>query len=332
METVAQPPADDELHLLTEWGDPASRSRTRRAGVLSVLAHAAVIVTVAVMPADIIKEQEVARRVTPLIEPVTELTQKAPNTAKVGKEFRAEVRPRLQLPEPPSPPVMAPRQALKPPVPPPKRPQPVPLPDAPVVVPASPKDPAKTDLALLAPSSPPPQIQTEEKKGPFETPGAPREPGPGRLRGPDTSVAEAIRQTVRGSNPGRPPIAGDRDGLGPSVPGSSGDLPQLLSDPMGVDFRPYLTQILAIVRRNWFSVYPESARLGMRGRVGVQFAIARSGSVTKVVYAAQSGTQALDQAAIAAISMSNPFPALPSDFKGDRVVLQFNFAYNMPKQ
>jgi len=296
---------------------------------LSVLAHAVVIVTVAVMPADIIKEQEVVRRVTPLIEPVTELTQKAPNTAKVGKEFRAEVRPRLQLPVPPSPAVTAPRQALKPPVP-PKRAQPVPLPDAPTVT-ASPKDPTKTDLALLAPSAPP-QIQTEEKKGPFETPNAPREPGPGRLRGPDTSVADAIRQTVRGNNPGRPLIPGDRDGLGPSVQGSSGDLPQLLSDPMGVDFRPYLTQILAIVRRNWFSVYPESARLGMRGKVGVQFAIARSGSVTKVVYAAQSGTQALDQAAIAAISMSNPFPALPADFKGDRVVLQFNFAYNMPKQ
>ena len=47
METVG-PPADDvELHLLTEWGDPASNGRPRTAGVLSVLAHLAVIVTLA---------------------------------------------------------------------------------------------------------------------------------------------------------------------------------------------------------------------------------------------------------------------------------------------
>ncbi|MCX6630742.1 MAG: hypothetical protein NTW28_24265, partial [Candidatus Solibacter sp.] len=39
-----------------------------------------------------------------------------------------------------------------------------------------------------------------------------------------------------------------------------------------------------------------------------------------------------DKAAVAAISASNPFPPLPAEFKGDRVVLQLNFAYNVPKQ
>ena len=40
---------------------------------------------------------------------------------------------------------------------------------------------------------------------------------------------------------------------------------QLLSDPMGVDFKPYLIRVLATVKRNWFAVYPESARFGLRG-------------------------------------------------------------------
>ena len=30
-------------------------------------------------------------------------------------------------------------------------------------------------------------------------------------------------------------------------------------------------------------------------------------------------------------SNENPFPPLPAEFKGDRVVLQLNFAYNVPK-
>ena len=39
-----------------------------------------------------------------------------------------------------------------------------------------------------------------------------------------------------------------------------------LSDPMGVDFKPYLIRILTAVRRNWFAVIPESARLGRAAR------------------------------------------------------------------
>ena len=113
--------------------------------------------------------------------------------------------------------------------------------------------------------------------------------------------------------------------------GATLELPALLTDAQGVDFRPYLIRLLAAVKRNWMTVWPDSARTGRRGRVGVQFAIAKEGNVTKVVFAFQSGADALDRAAVAAISMSNPFPPLPTEFKGDRIVLQFDFAYNMPK-
>ena len=34
-------------------------------------------------------------------------------------------------------------------------------------------------------------------------------------------------------------------------------------------------------------------------------------------------------AAVAAISASNPLPALPSDYKGERIVLAFTFSYNL---
>jgi len=147
---------------------------------------------------------------------------------------------------------------------------------------------------------------------------------------------------VRGGASGGGLRVGDLDiggpgGIGeganlPPTPGTEASQLELLSDPQGVDFRPYLIQVLAAVRRNWLAVLPESARMGRQGRVGIQFSIARNGSVPKLVITSQSGTEALDHAAVAGISASQYFPPFPAGFKGDRVVLQFNFAYNVPRR
>ena len=58
-------------------------------------------------------------------------------------------------------------------------------------------------------------------------------------------------------------------------------LPQLLSDTEGVDFTPYLRQILQTVRRNWQTVIPESARLGRRGNVSLVLSIDRNGKIVE---------------------------------------------------
>jgi TonB family protein len=145
---------------------------------------------------------------------------------------------------------------------------------------------------------------------------------------------------VRGGGSGGLVVGDSGTGIGgigegvnlPPTPGRQGSSLELLSDPMGVDFRPYLIKILASVRRNWWAVMPEAARLGRRGRVGIQFAIARNGSVPKLVIVSNSGTDALDRAAVAGISASNPVPPLPPEYKGDQIRLQFNFAYNQPGQ
>ena len=200
--------------------------------------------------------------------------------------------------------------------------------------------------SLTAPPPPPPQIQAEEKpKLAFETPGAPsRLPArPGGLASsraiapPADSITEATRSAIRSGSAGV--AVGDLDlqgpgGIGPglnvpSAPGRAASALELLGDPMGVDFKPYLIRILAAVKRNWLAVYPESARLGRAGRVQIQFAIARDGSVPKLVIASTSGTRALDLAAVAGIDSSTPFPPLPGDFKGSQVRLQFTFSYNV---
>ncbi len=151
---------------------------------------------------------------------------------------------------------------------------------------------------------------------------------------PGQVIEGAIQQMIRGGGARQAVGTGiggiSSPGTLPSTPSGSGSLVELLSDPRGVDFRPYLTQILAAVRRNWLAVIPESARLGMsRGRTLIQFSVARNGSVPKLVIARSSGTPPLDRAAVAGISASNPFPPLPGEYLGQDIRLQFTFLYNI---
>jgi TonB family protein len=295
-----------------------------------VVVHVAVVVTLFSLPKGFfVPPPRTAQvQITPLIEPLTELTQNAPTKGKINKEFDAtelHPRPRIQIP-------MRLPSVTTPPAPP--KPAP-PLPEPPKIE-AAVKEVPKTEL----PQAPPPQIQpVETPKLAFETPSlppSPLPPGQGRVPVPDTSVSGAIRQAARSGSAGGL-VVGDFGASGPGVnlppsPGSQGSNMQLLTDPQGVDFRPYLVRILASVKQHWLSVMPESVKLGRRGKVAIQFSISRDGGVPKLVIAEFSGAEALDRAAVAGISASVPFPPLPAEFKGDRIVLQMNFAYNMPRQ
>jgi TonB family protein len=336
-------PADADLQLLTEWGSPGDGARRGQAGAISVAAHVVFIAFLLFIPSGESEPERtrVVHRVTPLIEPPTELTQRAPNKKKISKEFDsvAELeRSKIQIPKG-APSTSRPRAFhLDVPQPAPQKAT-APLPEPPKFDAAPPKG----EIPLLAQSTP--QIEPVERpRIVLENPAAPPPPvapGQSKVAIPNASVDQAIREAVR-STPSGGQIVGDLDlggpgGVGPGInlppsPGVQGSNLELLSDPKGVDFRPYLTQVLAAVRRNWMAVIPESAKLGRRGRVAIQFSISRAGSVPKLVIITSSGTDSLDRAAVAGVSASNPFPPLPSEYKSDRIVLQFNFAYNMPKR
>jgi TonB family protein len=321
--------------------------------VASVMVHVAIIVLLVSLPEGFLDgppppraAPRIHRTVTPLIDPPTEFTQKAPNKGKIAKELDvASLQPRQRVQAPQGAPSTTRPQA----------PRPAPIPTAPAVPPpatalpeppkleAANKEAPKLDLPAAAPA-PPPQIQTVEKpKLTLENVGGPPArvpPGESRIAVPNTSVSSAIREVARSGSQGGLTVGDpgvDSGGIGvginlPPSPGVQGSALELKSDPLGVDFRPYLAQILQTIRRNWYAVMPESVKLGRRGKVGLLFAITPDGKVSKVTWAGQSGVEALDRAAVAAISASNPFPPLPPEFKGERVVLQLNFAYNMPKR
>ena len=320
-----------------------------RAGILSLVVHVFLVSGILWMvsqplPVHRPTQVENIRKVTPLIAPPAELTQKAPNKAPLSKEFNLESmaphpatrnfpnpgaaeRPAARKFTPPTPA----RAALPAPA----------VPDAPAME-APQVRPAPSQIPVLGTTEnvPPPQIQAEEKpKLAFEKPGVDNgsQQGTSRIPAPKNTVEEAIRSAARSRGSHGLVLGDDADAaLGAGVnsrnspmPGKLGSSLELLTDPLGIDFTAYLIRVLAAVRRNWYAVIPESAKLGRGGKVVIQFAIARDGSVPKLVIAMPSGADPLDRAAVAAISATNPFPPLPGEFKGSQIRLQFAFQYNV---
>lgn len=331
MEDLTKP-----VKLLLERDYTDDWARLRTAVATSAGIHTVIIAVLVLLPSAPLQQRPqpvVVRRITPLYIP-TEFTQKAPNTGKIQKELVAEAvapQPAIKTPTPKAAPpkFVAPTQVMPlelPPV------QPAPLPTPPQIADTQPAPPPQPTITI--PSVDPPKPLLEQ----VTSPSAPRPRPASGIVMPNTSVEAAVRNLARSGLSSGQAVGDTGDdsavGGGLNLPPSAGrprSNLELRSDPMGVDFKPYLLQVLTAVRRNWFAVYPEAARLGQRGRVTLEFAISKQGGVAKVVFSGESGARALDQAAVAAVSASNPLPPLPPEFRGERVVLQMTFLYNMPR-
>ena len=338
----------DDLNFLREWREPVPPARIAAAVAGAVIYHLAAIALVVTAlnapppnysgdfridlrravvlytPSDVIRKPPVPK----------DLTQRDPNRGKITHDL--DVRSAA----PPAPVPQAPR--FRAPLP-----APVPTPAIP-----APIEPPKIDAALVPPppaspgnlpqAAPPPVEKPKLAFEPVGAGGASSQPNSNpNVKLPSTSntITDFLRApSAPGNSPPATPaggvMIGDMDDMptlaSPNLPspGPARSNLQLLSDPAGVDFKPYLVQVLAAVRTNWLSVIPQSARMGHRGRVLVQFIINRRGGVPKLVIAESSGTAAFDRAAVAGISASYPFPPLPNTFKGEEIRLQLAFTYN----
>ena len=300
--------------------------------------------------------------VAPSEEELRELTQRAPQNEGPAETFTGLTLPTTPLtaPEPevapPAPEAAPPPQPLE------VAPEPEPEPAQPEPEPESEPEPEPPAIAARAPSpdefqtgrrlatsrvqelpmprspTPPaekPKLELEDPRATMPAPEGPIQIGELTLNTRPDRVIESAIQRMSEAGGGRQAVgdgvgAGAAGGYAPPSPGNIGSGLELLSDPKGVDFRPYLLQVLNSVRRNWYAVIPESARLGMeRGRSAIQFSISRVGDVPKLVIASSSGSPPLDRAAVAGISASLPFPPLPGDYTGSEIRVQFVFLYNM---
>ncbi len=199
------------------------------------------------------------------------------------------------------------------------------------------------------PKTAPPPLSSDMQRGPqplrLDNPDAiPENPTP-KLSLPSTSPGRAIEDATRGSASrstnnaqafgGYIPHSGGGGGYpggGGGGQGYLGGAVTMLTPDQGVDFNGYLARVLASVKRNWYAIMPESAKLGDRGRVILDFKIMRDGSVPmpEPVLRSTSGKEPLDRAAMSSIRASSPFEPLPSAFSGPYIELRFIYLYNLP--
>jgi hypothetical protein len=156
---------------------------------------------------------------------------------------------------------------------------------------------------------------------------------------PGKALQESMQEAMKGggseSATYEGPIGrsnGGGGGGGGGGQGFGGNAVEILTPTEGVDFSTYIARVLASVKRNWYSVMPESARLGDKGKVVLQFRIMRNGVVPEQepVMMGSSGKEPLDRAAASSIRASTPFEPLPSAFSGPYIELRFIFLYNIP--
>jgi len=337
------PSSPIELNLLLTWPEERTRSQWLAIVAASIALHVVLFSMVLEIPNFVGQrepEQAVIVHHIPLYLPPDVMTQKEPNRRKISKQIdladlqaahtqeaqRSASRPSIKRFELPKQNVTEPKKSAA-----------QILPEAPAIA----MNQSPGPLPIGSPngiSAPPPAAPST---GPFQNIGSeePLSAHP-RLVPPKPSVQATINGLTQNTNGSHLIISDDHASKPmPPSPGSLGQAGaqhaavELQSDPEGADFKQYLTQILSIVRANWRRVIPESARMGqLRGRTVVEFIITRDGAIPKLVTSDSSGSEPLDRAAVAGLSMSNPLPPLPTDFKGYQIRLAFSFAYNMPSQ
>jgi TonB family protein len=312
-----------EFASILGWREPVTPARLSRAAIFSIGFHLLALTVFLLLPDSEYRLRRAGgvnfdvRQSVKLVAPrLQELTQKAPNDGKVTQEL--DVRSSMEAKP-------APRsfQAPAPPGPPDRPPSPTPALSTPNIEVElnAPEIAGLTGVPNLPQPFDQPKL-TLENVAP--TPVGNPSPNP-TLRAPKAMPGEVKASNQPGGGGGG--ITSDGDNGDPTSVGNM----QLLSDPQNIDFKPYMLQVLNIVRRQWFAVIPQIARTGRQGIVVLQFSIDHSGQVPKLVIANTSGVVAFDQAAVASFSASNPFPALPAEYRGTDIRLQLAFSYNVPR-
>jgi TonB family protein len=272
------------------------------------------------------EDQEIARKQMVLLLPpgAFEMSKPEPRVAPPPVKVDPRILRKIAPPEPEPQPTVQPKTEVRE------------LPSAPTVQPNAKEPPPapapKTEVAANQPLK-------------LETPDAPKtQPNLVLPKNSGNPLRDTLKDMSRNSanngtsggfsapTPRTPGGGGGRLGGGDVPGGGMSGAVQILTPTEGVDFNDYIQRVLASVKRNWYAVMPESAQLGDRGRVVLEFSIHRDGSVPNEdpQRLMGSGKEPLDRAAISAIRSSNPFDHLPTAFSGPEIRLRFIFLYNLP--
>jgi TonB family protein len=117
-------------------------------------------------------------------------------------------------------------------------------------------------------------------------------------------------------------------------PGNQASGLDILSDTRGVDFGPYLRQVLPMIKRSWLPLIPEEARppQNLQGETIIRFTINPDGKLAAMHLDASTRQVKLDRAAWGAITGFKQFPPLPAKFDGPNLELRIHFKVNTPQR
>lgn len=199
------------------------------------------------------------------------------------------------------------------------------------VAPAEPSGAVVVDLAPLAaapattPTDIPPgpeQVMSEarpeakpEVAQPHDTPELPQAANPEAVVDPRTKAQpEAAPEQQAAAATSAPPAISER--IAPVAAAATQGQPDLKNSQAVATWR---SQILAMVERN--KRYPEAARVRReQGIAQIRFTLDRNGMVGDARVMQTSGSDALDNEAIALLKRAQPFPAPPDGLAGNNVV------------
>jgi periplasmic protein TonB len=288
--------------------DPARRTLAL-AIVTSVLFHLFLVVPFIVIPG-FLRPAQLAKRGEPLMVDIApdRPEEKAPlgNPARPVDPPEARERP----PSPPARAVEAPRAPAPRPTPPPPRP----------TAPAPPQAVAKAEPA------PDPMVKTPEPR--------PTAPDP-----PPSQAAPSPSQPSVSAPPAPPQVAVARplDSMR-RQPGGGGGLTGggrggVEGDPIPLDtpepkYQDYFNKIRERIKANW--IYPRQAGdRGIEGELLIEFHIAKDGRLSHIELRHSSGTTILDDAALTAVKLAQPFPPVPDDIAKQTLAINGQFKYQI---
>ncbi len=116
------------------------------------------------------------------------------------------------------------------------------------------------------------------------------------------------------------------NGAGPGG-GGAGRQRVGMSIPLkGYDLLPWATAVIDRLQLNW--MLPAVPEVPEAARISMIVVIKKTGELDSIEIIEGTSLEPLDRAALDALRASLPFPALPADFPGDLLEINFEFVYN----
>jgi protein TonB len=279
------------------------RDRAKRTLVLaivtSVLFHLLFVVPFVMVPG-FLQSPSYIKRGEPLLVDIT--PEKPEEKAPLGNPSRPVAPPENRARPSPAPKAPAPRVADAP-----RAPAPRPVPPAPPRA-ARPEPPAPDAMVKTpepTPETPPSQAAPSES-----TPAASQ---------PRVAVARPPASIWRQPGGGGGLQGGGRGGVeGAPVP----------LDTPEPKYQDYFNKVRERIKSKW--VYPRPAgERGIEGELLIEFHIAKDGRLEYIELRHSSGTQILDDAALTAVKLAQPFPPVPDDIAKVTLAINGQFRYQI---